>query len=193
MSVGHALLAFTIAAGLLAITPGIDTALVLRTPTVEGKRRAMLAGMGICSGVSAWGLATSIGLSVLLTISRFAFNALRIAGAGYLLYLGVRLLVGKRIVPVKGIHVSTQSKRERGPNWFMRGFLTNILNSKVGVFYVSFLPQFIPAGVRVLPFGMLLTFIHATESTLWFLMLSHATQLLSRWLRRPSRLLKNYS
>ena len=71
------------------------------------------------------------------------------------------------------------------PNWFVRGFLTNILNPKVGVFYLSFLPQFIPPSVYVLSFSMLLAFIHAAEGILWFLLLSYATDFLSHWLRRP--------
>jgi threonine/homoserine/homoserine lactone efflux protein len=70
-------------------------------------------------------------------------------------------------------------------DWFARGFLTNILNPKVGVFYLSLLPQFIPSGVRVLPFSMLLVFIHATQGILWFLLLSCATDFLSHWRRRP--------
>lgn len=75
--------------------------------------------------------------------------------------------------------------RESRPRWFVRGFLTNILNPKVGVFYLSFVPQFIPPGVHALPFSMLLAFIHATEGILWFLLLSCATDLLSHWLHRP--------
>jgi arginine exporter protein ArgO len=93
MSVEQALLSFTLAAGLLTITPGLDTALVLRTAAVEGRKRAMLAGIGICSGCLFWGAAASCGLSTLLAVSGFAYNMLRIVGAIYLSYLGIKLFV----------------------------------------------------------------------------------------------------
>src|SRR4029450_5059913 len=78
MTIGQALLSFTLAAGLLTITPGLDTALVLRTAAVEGGKQAMLAGTGICFGCLLWGVAASLGLSALLAVSGFAYNALRI-------------------------------------------------------------------------------------------------------------------
>ncbi len=191
MTIYHALLAFTLAAGLLTITPGIDTALVLRTAAVEGSRRAVLAGVGICCGLLIWGLTVSFGLGTLLAASQVAYRTLRIAGACYLIFLGTKMLLRKhqpasamdetRSRQVFGSAVSASASR-----WFVRGILTNLLNPKVGVFYVTFLPQFIPAGVSVISFSMLLAAIHATEGMLWFLVLILATRPLSCWLRRPS-------
>lgn len=182
MTVRHALLAFSIAAALLTITPGLDTALVLRTAAVEGSRRAMLAGAGICCGLFVWALAVSIGLGALLAVSRIAYDVLRVAGACYLVYLGARIFLRKSSAlfetPVEGRDTSA-------PRWFARGFLTNILNPKVGVFYVTFLPQFIPAGVGVTSFSVLLTSIHVVENMLWFTLLTSATSEFSQWLRRP--------
>jgi threonine/homoserine/homoserine lactone efflux protein len=191
LTIYHALLAFTLAAGLLTITPGIDTALVLRTAAVDGPRRAMLAAAGICCGCLMWGLAASVGLGALLAASRFAYTALRIAGAGYLIFLGTKMLLRKHqsafaLDETPSLPVCANPLRASAPRWFVRGLLTNLLNPKVGVFYVTFLPQFIPSGVSVTPFSMLLAGIHATEGILWFSLLTLATRPLSRWLRRPS-------
>ena len=189
MTTGHALLAFAAAAGLLTVTPGLDTALVLRTAAVEGPRRAMLAASGICFGLLTWGLAASLGLGALLAVSHAAYSILRIVGACYLIYLGVRMFF--RRAPSLSLEASElpEKKKPGSDNdhyaWFVRGYLTNLLNPKVGVFYVTFLPQFVPAGVPVVSFSMLLAAIHATEGILWLLAITHATRLFSTWFQRP--------
>lgn len=190
MTVGHALVAFTAAAGLLTITPGLDTVLVLRTAAVEGSRRAMLAGAGICLGCLTWGLAASVGLGGLLAVSRFAYDALRVLGACYLMFLGARMFFRSRPVLTdlgrsESPRAAEANSSDSGSRWFARGFLTNILNPKVGVFYVTFLPQFVPSGVDVTSFSMLLAAIHATEGIVWFAALTLATRPLSSWLRLP--------
>jgi threonine/homoserine/homoserine lactone efflux protein len=186
VTIYHAVAAFTLAAGLLTITPGLDTALVLRTAAVEGHRRAMLAGVGICCGCLMWGLAASVGLGTLLAASQVAYRILRLAGACYLIFLGAKMLLRKqRLASAMGGALSPPMCAS-APRWFVRGLLTNLLNPKVGAFYVTFLPQFIPAGVAVTSFSMLLAAIHATEGILWFALLTLATRPLSRWLCRPS-------
>lgn len=187
MSIEQALLSFTLAAGLLTITPGLDTALVLRTAAVEGGKQALLAGIGICSGCLVWGVAASFGLNALLAVSSFAYNVLRIVGATYLGYLGIKLIVRAFAFASSNIAVEPVLEEDQGRDsslWLKRGLLTNLLNPKVGVFYLSFLPQFIPTGVEVWSFSMLLALIHATEGLLWFLLLTNATELLSSWLRQ---------
>jgi threonine/homoserine/homoserine lactone efflux protein len=187
MTIEQALISFTLTAGLLTITPGLDTALVLRTAAVEGRKEAMLAGIGICLGCLFWGAAASFGLSALLAVSGFAFNMLRIVGAIYLVYLGIKLLIRAFASTFANSVVEPvwkQVKRTDSSLWLKRGLLTNLLNPKVGMFYLSFLPQFIPTGVQVWSFSMLLALIHATEGLLWFLLLTNATELISNWLRQ---------
>jgi threonine/homoserine/homoserine lactone efflux protein len=187
MTIEQALLSFTVTAGLLTITPGLDTALVLRTAAVEGRKQAMLAGIGICSGCLLWGAAASFGLSALLAVSGFAYSVLRIVGAVYLGYLGIKLVIRafgstSSISPAEAVWA--ENRNRDSSLWLKRGLLTNLLNPKIGVFYLSFLPQFIPTGVPVWSFSILLALIHATEGLLWFLLLTNATELISSWLRQ---------
>ncbi|MGH8446273.1 MAG: LysE family translocator [Solimonas sp.] len=182
MTTTDALLLFTAAAGLLTVTPGLDTVLVLRTAIAEGPRRALLAGAGICAGCLLWGLAVALGLGALFAVSTVAYEALRLAGVAYLLWLGMQLLLRPRT----RIAVDAGAPERGSGTGFGRGLLTNLLNPKVGLFYVGFLPQFVPAGVNVVAFSTLLAAIHAVEGLLWFGLLTLATRPLSRWLTRPA-------
>jgi threonine/homoserine/homoserine lactone efflux protein len=193
MTATAALLAFTLAAAILTITPGLDTALVLRTAAVEGGRRALMAGLGICAGCLLWGAIAAFGLGSLLAVSTLAYDTLRICAAVYLFYLGAKLLW--RTLPGRspGPHATASDTTPRGApaatsatGWFLRGCLTNALNPKVGIFYITFLPQFIPAGSDVLTFSLLLAAIHALLGVLWFALLVAATRPLARWLSRPA-------
>jgi threonine/homoserine/homoserine lactone efflux protein len=176
----QALLAFTLAAGLLTLTPGVDTALVLRTAAVEGARRAMLAGAGVCAGCLGWGAVVALGLGALLAASEVAYDALRLVGAGYLVVLGLQMATSRGTLA----DLPTPTSAGSG-GWLARGFLTNALNPKVGVFYVTFLPQFVPAGAAPAAFVLLLATIHAALGLLWFAALVLATRPLGRFLRRP--------
>ena len=150
----------------------------------------MLAGVGVCCGCLLWGLAASVGLGALLAASQVAYTVLRALGAGYLIFLGVKLLLRKcqpgveivDAVPPSPLKVTGNTSP---PWWFVRGLLTNLLNPKVGIFYVTFLPQFIPSGVSLTSFSVLLACIHAAEGILWFSMLTLAMRPLARWLKRP--------
>lgn len=194
MSPAEALVAFTLAAALMTVTPGLDTALVLRTAAVEGGRRAFLAGLGICAGCLAWGVIAALGLGALLAASEAAYTALRWAGAAYLLWLGARMVLGARGGLETGGADGSSGAPAGAPSgvaasplgWLVRGFVTNILNPKVGVFYVTFLPQFLPAGVEPVSFGVLLAAIHAAEGVAWFTALILATRPLAAAFRRPA-------
>lgn len=179
MSTADSLLAFTFAATLLALTPGLDTALVLRTAAVEGKREGLRAALGINAGCLLWGAAVAFGLGALIAVSELAFNALKYCGAAYLAWLGLNLLLRPRhsLAPVE-----TQGRPET--NWFLKGLLGNLLNPKVGVFYVSFLPQFIPQGQPLVAWTFGLVGIHVAIGMLWSLALIGATRPLAGVLRR---------
>lgn len=175
------LVAFTIAAVLLTVTPGLDTALVLRTAIVEGRGKAMLAALGIGLGCLVWGLIAAAGLGALLAASQLAYDILRWVGAAYLLWLGLGMLLRPR----GGLDLGAGQAATPGRTWLVRGLLTNLLNPKVGVFYVSFLPQFVPAGSNVFLGSILLTLIHVALGLLWFALLLLAGAPLTSRLRNP--------
>ncbi|MEI2387912.1 LysE family translocator [Breoghania sp. JC706] len=182
-----AIIAFSIAAGLLTITPGLDTALVLRTATVEGAGRAMQAGAGIVAGVLCWGLVASVGLGAVLTASQFGYRLLQYGGAAYIVWLGARLVLdasrsAKKESGTPGDQWPGARQRNAG-NWFGRGLMTNLLNPKVGIFYVGFLPQFIPPDVPVVTFGIALAALHALMGLMWFAVIAMATRPFARLVR----------
>ncbi len=143
MSVTDALLAYTLAATLLTLTPGLDTALILRTAAADGGKKAFQAALGIDAGCFIWGALVAFGLGALFAVSEMAYSILKWCGAGYLCWLGIQMLLRPRTT-----FDTRQGNEARASNSFLRGMLGNVLNPKMGVFYVSFLPQFIPAGIR---------------------------------------------
>ncbi|MEJ4045441.1 LysE family translocator [Erwinia sp. SLM-02] len=178
MTVTDALMAFTFAATLLTLTPGLDTALILRTSTVEGTRKAIQAQMGINAGCLAWAAMLAFGLGALLAVSELAYNLLKWCGAAYLAWLGAQMLLHPR-------QKMGEADISRGTqNWFMRGFFGNLLNPKVGIFYVSFLPQFIPTGHSLVLWTFGLVMIHVVIGTLWSALLIGSTRRLSGILQR---------
>lgn len=180
-----AVLGFAVVAAALTVTPGLDTALVLRAALTAGRREAMATGAGIVAGLFVWATAAAAGVSALLTASEVAFDVLRYAGAAYLLWIGGRFLwraLRARPPSGPGADATPQSSAWRAARL---GLLTNLLNPKVGVFYVALLPQFVPAGSDPLAIGLLLAGVHAALSTVWFGALALLAGTLGPVLRRP--------
>lgn len=178
--VASSLLAFSAAALVLTLTPGVDTAWVLRGCTA-GRRQGAAAALGIAMGCLAWGALAAAGLAALLAASALAYRALQWLGAAYLAWLGLRLLLRPRS---RWSPAGTPGAGQGLRATWLRGLLTNLLNPKVGVFYVSFLPQFVPRGVWVPGFLFLLACVHVLLSLAWFGVLIAATAPIGRWLRR---------
>jgi threonine/homoserine/homoserine lactone efflux protein len=179
MSVTDSLLAFSFAALLLTLTPGLDTALILRTACAEGGKKAFHTALGIDAGCFIWGAAVAVGLGALLAVSELAYTVLKICGAGYLCWLGLQLLLRPR----SSFSQEDGATTSQG-NWFVRGMLGNVLNPKVGIFYVSFLPQFIPAGHSPFIWTFILVSIHVLLGTLWSITLILSTRFASGVLKK---------
>ena len=180
------MLAFLVAATILTVTPGVDTAMVLRAATVDGRRPAIAASIGIVLGCLVWGGAVSLGLGALLRASEMAYTAVKLAGAAYLIWLGVRLLMRPRAAITSDAAVSDAAGGGNASAAFWRGLLTNLLNPKIGVFYITFLPQFVPAGANVAGYSFFLAVLHVLLTLAWFAVLIAATVPLGQFLRRPA-------
>lgn len=180
------LLAFAVLAAVVTVTPGLDTMLVLRTAAVDGRRSALAAGAGIGLGCLCWAAASAVGITAVLAASRLAYDVLRVTGAAYLCWLGLRLLWRARRPAVPPAASGSTVDRGGPAGSFRVGLTTNLLNPKVGVFYLSVLPQFLPHDVPPLLASAMLGAVHVAEGLLWFALIAAAVHRAGRWLARPA-------
>lgn len=173
------LIPFTIAIIILTITPGLDTTLIIRTASLKTRQSSFQTALGISFGCMVWGIIVACGLGALLATSELAFNCLKWIGAAYLAWLGLQLLIKPRS------HLENQIEIKKTTNYFLKGFFCNILNPKVGLFYVTFLPQFIPSDVTPFFWIMGLVTIHVVLGLLWSSILIFMMQPISRFLKQP--------
>jgi threonine/homoserine/homoserine lactone efflux protein len=129
------LLPFLAVSAIVVVTPGVDMALVTKNALLYGRRAARATALGVNLGIFLWTLAAALGLAAVIAASAAAFTAIKLAGAAYLVYLGLRTLLGSR-EPVAVV--------PRG-NAFRQGLASNLLNPKIAVFFTSLLPQFVDA------------------------------------------------
>ena len=167
-------LAFTVTAAVLTVAPGADNLLVIRNVLRGGRRDGMITAFGICGGLFVHATLSACGVSMLLRHSATAFQLVKLAGAGYLVWLGVQSL--RRAVrppsPPDRVEDVAPTRGIAPQQCLLEGFLSNVLNPKAAVFYLAFLPQFIGPTEPVLTKSLLLASIHYVEAILWFVLLS---------------------
>lgn len=188
MTLTQAILSFAVVAGLLTLVPGIDTALVLRSSLTRSRSFAFSTALGISTGAMVWGVAAAVGVSALLAASELAYRALTLAGAAYMVWLGASLLWKSRKGAAQcssGATVMTAAGRDSLCRGWLTGAGTNLLNPKVGVFYIATIPQFIPAGTPPLLVGVVLAGVHCALTMAWFALLIFGTGYASKWLQGP--------
>ena len=159
------LLAFAGVSLLLAVTPGPDMAVVTKNALAHGRRGVILTTSGIALALVVWVSATALGLSALLRTSGEVLFLLKIAGAAYLAYLGIRTLLESRAKPADLLAGTPAAAPAHAV--FRQGFLSAISNPKLGVFFVTFLPQFVLPGQQVLPRLLELGVTFAVIGWLW--------------------------
>jgi threonine/homoserine/homoserine lactone efflux protein len=163
-----AVLQFAVVAGLLTVIPGLDTALVLRSTLARSRAYGLATTAGIQVGTLIWGAAAATGAAALLAASQSAYRVLTILGAAYMVWMGASMLWksfrrqdGAPTVVPGG---PSSPKLHRG---LTLGLATNLMNPKVGVFYIAMIPQFVPDGVSPLWMGLLLAAVHCAIATVW--------------------------
>lgn len=167
MTLAQAVLGFALLAALMTITPGLDTVFVLRQALRGGPRPAFAAAAGIGLGVVFWGVAAAAGVAALFVASQVAYNMLRWAGVAFLLYLAFNYLRSAWRGDSPSLEVADTAVDKPGEA-FMKGLLTDLLNPKIAVFYLSVLPLFLPAGYPPAAIGALLALIHGAMGMTWF-------------------------
>jgi RhtB (resistance to homoserine/threonine) family protein len=183
-----------LAAGiLLNLTPGPDTVYILGRSIAQGREAGIASALGISLGSIFHTCAAALGLSAILATSAVAFGTMKLLGGAYLIFLGVKMILDRR----KQLTLPSNFRRRTTTAAFRQGVLTNILNPKVALFFLAFLPQFIdPASnMKVAAFLALgLTFV--TTGTIWCLLLAwfaavfsgrlRANEALGQWLNRTA-------
>lgn len=169
---------FVLAGVLLNLTPGQDTFYILGASLAQGRRVGIASALGICSGCVVHTLAAAAGLSAILATSSMAFAIVKLAGAAYLVYLGIRYILARH----HGVTLSASAASADGWKAFRQGVVTNVLNPKVALFFLAFLPQFIDhdSPDKIAAFVALgLTFV--ATGTAWCLFLALAAASVRRF------------
>lgn len=167
-----------------AMSPGPDFAVVVRRSAVSGRNQGMATAVGIAAGVFVWAAAAATGVAALVAASAVAFTIVKVMGAAYLLYLGVRALIGA----VRGGGAELDAPEAgRGSPWaaFREGLLCNVLNPKAAIFFVALMPQFLSDGA---PLGdtLALSAVALVITTVWFLAVANLVGALRRIFARPA-------
>ena len=166
--------AFALVAALVIVTPGQDTALTIKNTLAGGRGAGIRTAVGVVSGQAIWALAAAAGVAALLVASEPAFVALKLAGAGYLVWLGLRTLVAAAR-PVPAVHVTG-----RGAHAMRQGFLSDLANPKMAVFFTSLLPQFAHSFAGLAALGLVLCLMTLAWLSLYAAVVARAGDVLRR-------------
>jgi len=177
---------YLIAITLLTLTPGVDTLLIIRNTSRGGWRDGAVSSFGICTGLFVHAAVSAVGISVILLQSVLAFNALKLAGAGYLIWLGtvsLRQAWNRGDAPALSF-TGAPRFRFNPRRSFVEGFLSNVLNPKAIVFYMAFLPQFIDPSGSALRQSLFLASLHFAIAMVWQCFLALIVNRAKVWLKR---------
>lgn len=182
----HDLWLFVLSGLLLNITPGPDTLYIVGRSSAQGWRAGAVAALGVGTGALVHVCAAALGLSAILAASATAFTAVKFMGAAYLVYVGVSLIWSK--ASIRSAPAAAGNRTTAIRSVFLQGFLTNVLNPKVALFFLAFLPQFVLSDAPSKPLAFLaLGVIFDFNGTLWNLLVAWSTARISRGLAAGER------
>jgi threonine/homoserine/homoserine lactone efflux protein len=184
-----ALLAFGLTATLVILAPGPDSILVMRNTLRGGRRAGWITACGTLSGLLVWAVAAALGLSALLQVSHVGYDVVRLAGAAYLIWLGATSLWPRRPRADPDGRPGTSEPADepaRSGRVYLNGLLSNLFNPKIGVFFIAFLPGFIPARASTAAFSLLLGLWFIAETGAWLAALSWMVARGAGWLHRSA-------
>jgi threonine/homoserine/homoserine lactone efflux protein len=188
-----AFLAFAALSAVLIAIPGPAVILVLKSAMLRGRASATVTALGVLTADLVWATASMVGLTALLVSSQVAFDAIRVAGAGYLIYLGVRLLRTRTFDPTDGsgaaLDPGSPSSRVNRGRAFAEGFLNDLSNPKTVLVYASVIPQFLAGGsspVDALVLGLVFALLGFASLLVYALVFGAAGTVL-----RNQRLMRN--
>jgi RhtB (resistance to homoserine/threonine) family protein len=174
-------LTFIVAAALLTLSPGPDTMLVLRNTLRGGRGDGWRTTLGICVGLIVHATLSSAGLSVILVRSAAAFSVVKMIGAAYLVWLGLQSIMSALRREAPAARPLGRPAIQAPDRPFREGVLTNVLNPKVAIFYLAFLPQFIAPRDPVLAKSLLLASIHIAMGLVWLSVIALAIDRAQRY------------
>lgn len=181
------LIAFCAVAGVVIVTPGVDMALVMKNVLARGRTAGFYTIVGVCSGMVVYGVCSALGLSAILSRSTTAFTVVKLAGAAYLIYLGVQAI--RASFQQKSDKAATSARVARPGagkrEWYLQGLLSNLLNPKIAVFFLTFIPQFITPDDPPLVAPLLLTALFLGLGFGWLILYLYAIDRLAGLLRGP--------
>lgn len=178
---------YLIAITFLTITPGVDTMLVIRNTARGGWRDGATSSLGICTALFLHATISAVGISVVLLQAAWAFSLLKLAGAVYLVWLG--LVSWRKVLMPEKLEFANGQMAGVSPFLVQRslreGFLSNILNPKTAIFYMAFLPQFINPEQSALMQSLFLAGLHFVIAMIWQCLLALMVKSIKGWLQRP--------
>lgn len=184
------LIAYILMALMMSMLPGTDTVLIMKNTITHGAKAGRYTILGMATGLTFWTVIVVLGLSVVIAQSVFLFNTIKYLGAAYLFYLGIRAFLAKSAFSLEAVQADSQRSIDKLSHHhykesYLQGVVSNILNPKTVLVYITFMPQFIDlkgdTNQQLIVLGLILTLIAVG----WFMIVVYLLDHVKKWLKKP--------